>query len=55
MLRYSFNMHDKASLIEQAIVKTLEEGFRTQDLYIENHRDTKVSTHEFAVMNLRIP
>lgn len=48
MLRYSFGMNKEASIIDQAVVKTLEEGFRTQDLYTADSSDKKVSTHEFA-------
>ena len=48
MLRYSFGMYKEASIIDQAVVKTLEEGFRTQDLYTADSSDKKVSTHEFA-------
>ncbi len=46
MLRYSFDMEQQASQIEQAIIKTLEAGFRTGDIYQEG--DIKVGTIEFT-------
>ena len=46
MLRYSFDMEEQASQIEQAIIKTLEAGFRTGDIYQDG--DTKVGTVEFT-------
>jgi len=33
MLRYSFNLEDKAALIEKAILTTLEKGYRTEDIF----------------------
>jgi len=46
MLRYSFNMEKHATQIEQAIIKTLEAGYRTGDIYQDG--DTKVGTIEFT-------
>lgn len=46
MLRYSFNLEKKASQIEQAIITTLEAGFRTADIYQSG--DIKVGTVEFT-------
>ena len=46
MLRYSFAMETQAIRIEKAIIKTLESGFRTRDIYQEG--DTKVGTVEFT-------
>lgn len=51
MLRYSFDMPEQASQIEQAIIQTLEAGFRTTDIYQEG--DTKVGTVEFTDEVLR--
>ena len=46
MLRYSFAMDIQATQIEQAIIKTLEAGFRTGDIYQED--DIKVGTSELT-------
>ena len=46
MLRYSFAMDIQAKQIEQAIIKTLEAGFRTNDIY--QIGDTKIGTIEFT-------
>ena len=46
MLRYSFDMDKQAAQIEQAIIKTLEAGFRTGDIYQKG--DKKVGTIEFT-------
>ena len=46
MLRYSFGLDEKAQLIESAIIKTLENGLRTRDIYQKG--DSKVGTVEFT-------
>jgi len=46
MLRYSFGMEKTANTIEQAIIKTLEAGFRTSDIYQQGNK--KVTTTEFT-------
>ncbi|MBL4774416.1 MAG: 3-isopropylmalate dehydrogenase [Alcanivoracaceae bacterium] len=46
MLKYSFNMSSAAHQIEQAIIKTLEGGYRTRDIYQEG--DTLLGTKEFT-------
>ena len=46
MLRYSFAMEQQATQIEQAVIKTLEAGFRTADIYQKG--DKKVGTLEFT-------
>lgn len=35
MLRYSFNLEEEAKTIENAVVKVLEDGYRTKDIYSE--------------------
>jgi 3-isopropylmalate dehydrogenase len=46
MLRYSLSMPQEAALIEKAVADTLEEGFRTQDIY---QRDKKlIGTEEMG-------
>ena len=35
MLRYSFNLEEEAKAIENAVVKVLEDGYRTKDIYSE--------------------
>ena len=32
MLRYSFNLEEEAKVIEGAVIKVLEEGYRTGDI-----------------------
>lgn len=46
MLRYSFNMEQQAVKIEQAVIKTLEAGFRTRDIHQQG--DIKVGTTKFT-------
>ena len=46
MLRYSFQLEAQAQNIEQAIIKTLEAGFRTSDIYQQG--DRKVGTKQFT-------
>ncbi len=46
MLRYSFNLEDEASNIENAVVKVLEEGYRTGD--IKSKGTTLVGTKEMG-------
>lgn len=35
MLRYSFNLEEEAKAIENAVVKVLEDGYSTKDIYSE--------------------
>ncbi len=46
MLRYSFDLDNQATQIEQAVIKTLEDRFRTTDIF--QNGDTKVGTIEFT-------
>jgi 3-isopropylmalate dehydrogenase len=46
MLRYSFKLETEANRIEQAIIKTLETGFRTADIYQTGN--LKVGTTAFT-------
>ncbi len=46
MLRYSFHREDAAERIENAILKTLEEGYRTRDIAKEG--DVVLGTKEFT-------
>ena len=46
MLRYSFNLNEEANVIEQAVEKSLEQGFHTADLKIDNGK--QVSTKEMT-------
>lgn len=48
MLRYSFDMDDAATSIENAIEKALSEGYRTGDIFYGKSSEKKVSTTEFA-------
>ncbi len=46
MLRYSFNLDNEALLIEKAVEKVLDNGYRTADLYTEGFK--KVGTDEMG-------
>lgn len=46
LLRYSLNEEEAAVAIEEAVEKTLQDGYRTADLYREGF--TKVTTEEMA-------
>jgi 3-isopropylmalate dehydrogenase len=46
MLKYSFNMDEASDRIEKAVEKTLEEGYRTPDIYTEG--TIKVGTKEMT-------
>ena len=46
MLKYSFGMDSASELIEKAVDKTLEEGYRTPDIYSEGCK--KVGTEEMT-------
>jgi len=48
MLRYSFGMDEAATDIENAIEKTLAEGYRTGDIFYGKNSEKKASTTEFA-------
>ena len=48
MLRYSFNLEDEAKDIENAVVKVLEEGYRTGD--IKSEGTTLVGTKEMGAL-----
>jgi len=52
MLRYSFDMDDAAREIENAIEKTLAEGYRTGDIFYGKEHEKKVNTAEFAAVVL---
>ena len=51
MLRYSFERDDLALHIEKAVEMTLDEGYRTQDIYTP--RDTLVGTTFMSDMILK--
>jgi 3-isopropylmalate dehydrogenase len=46
MLRYSFNLPKEAQVIEDAVLKTLEAGYRTYDIWKEGN--TKIGTKEMG-------
>ena len=48
MLRYSFDLEEAARAVERAVEETLNEGFRTADLYRGKPREKKVSTKEMG-------
>ena len=46
MLRYSFDLSAEADAIEKAVEKTLEDGYRTADIYTEGTK--KIGTSEMG-------
>ena len=44
MLRYSFGMIDAADAIDNAVEKTLNQGYRTGDIYQGRDGEKKVNT-----------
>jgi len=48
MLRYSFNLHKEASMIETAVDQVLKDGVRTRDLLLEGDTCAPVSTTEMG-------
>ena len=46
MLRYSFDLDDEAKVIENAIEKVLQQGYRTSDIMSDNK--TIVGTKEMG-------
>ena len=48
MLRYSFEMTDAAELVEKAVEKALNDGFRTGDIYQSQDGEKKVNTSEMG-------
>lgn len=49
MLEISFGLEKEARDIEKAIEKTLEKGYRTQDIYEDNENQIKVGTKEMTM------
>lgn len=47
MLRFSFGWSEAADALDTAVIRALEEGYRTVDIYAGS--GTQVSTHEMAV------
>jgi isocitrate dehydrogenase len=47
MLKH-MGMNKKAELIENALFKTIEDGFHTKDIFVENKSKKKLGTMEFA-------
>lgn len=48
MLRHSFAMHQAADAIDAAILKTIQAGFRTGDIYMEGKDETKLSCSQMG-------
>ena len=48
MLRHSFEMHDAANAIDAAILKAIQAGFRTGDIYMDGKGETKLSCSEMG-------
>ncbi len=48
MLRYSFGLTEAADAIDNAIVKVLDQGYRTSDIYQKNSNEKLVNTREIG-------
>ena len=48
MLRYSFGMVDAADAVDAAVEKTLNQGYRTGDIYQGKNDEKKVNTREMG-------
>jgi len=48
MLRHSFEMNDAADAIDNAIIKTIQAGFRTGDIYMPDMNETKLNCDEMG-------
>jgi 3-isopropylmalate dehydrogenase len=48
MLRYSFAMNDAADAIDAAVEKTLNQGYRTGDIFQNKAGEKKVNTMEIG-------
>jgi 3-isopropylmalate dehydrogenase len=48
MLNYSFDMHEEAALIENAVGQALADGYRTGDIYREAPGIRRVGTREIG-------
>ncbi|MCS6984854.1 MAG: 3-isopropylmalate dehydrogenase [Leptospiraceae bacterium] len=49
MLRYSFYLEKEATMIEEAVRRTISQGYRTLDIYAALDNTRKVSTQEMAM------
>ncbi len=48
MLRYSFGLEDAAKAVETAVVRVLEQGYRTADIYQEGNSECLVTTKQMG-------
>jgi 3-isopropylmalate dehydrogenase len=48
MLRYSFGMVEAADVIDNAVAKVLDQGYRTRDIYQQKDSETLVNTKEMG-------
>jgi 3-isopropylmalate dehydrogenase len=48
MLRHSFEMHTAANAIDEAILKTIQAGYRTGDIFMEGKGETKLSCSQMG-------
>jgi 3-isopropylmalate dehydrogenase len=48
MLRYSFGLEDAAAAVETAVVRVLEQGYRTADIYQEGSSECLVTTKQMG-------
>ena len=46
MLKYSFDLKQEANKIERAVIKTLEQGYRTKDIWEQGCK--KIGTEEMG-------
>ena len=51
MLKYSFNLEEEAKVLENAVIKVLEKGYRTLDIMSENMKS--VGTKDMAKLIIK--
>ena len=51
MLKYSFNLQEESKVIEDAVIKVLEKGYRTLDIMSENMKS--VGTKDMAKLIIK--
>lgn len=48
MLKYGFNMEEESRCIEDAVSSVLKQGYRTEDIYKNNEKETLVGTNKMG-------
>jgi 3-isopropylmalate dehydrogenase len=51
MLRYSFNLHKEADLVEQAVARVIEAGYRTADIAADGQKPVNTTQMGQAILD----